>query len=107
MLIPVVWEQFKDVQGGTDVNVYDGLGDDRPYLLAFFWIDRDRTFDMSNPNNWKFLVSGGQGQASIFGTFIINHPTTLSGPPREGQGGIVDCDPDDPSTLQCFVQLVQ
>ena len=106
ILIPIVTEPFTDISGGTDVTVNDFFGDDAPYLLSFFWIDRDVTFDITG-NNYKFAVSGGQGQAVIFGTFIFEHATALGLPPGAGSGGIVDCDPDLDSTLACFVQLVE
>ena len=108
ILIPIVQEEFRDVSGGTDVTVDDPFGPNAPYLLSFYWIDKDLTFDTSNPNKWKFQTSGGgQGQMVISGVFIFEHPTTLGAAPGTGSGGIVDCDPDLGSTLQCFVQLVE
>jgi hypothetical protein len=114
VLIPITEEDFTDTQGLTVVNVDDNqFGPEAPYLLAFFWIDRDLTFDMTG-NNWKYLDTGGgggpgggQGQAVISGTFIIEHPTTLGAAPGSGSGGLVDCNPSLDSTLQCFVQLVE
>lgn len=107
VLIPIVKEEFREEPGVTIVTVDDPFGPDAPYLLSFYWIDKDLTFDTSNPNNWKFISSGGQGQMIISGVFIFEHPTTLGAPPGAGSGGIVDCDPDLGSTLQCFVQLVE
>ncbi len=107
ILIPIVKEEFKNEPGATDVTVDDPFGPNAPYLLSFYWIDKDLTFDTSNANNWKFATSGGQGQMVISGVFIFEHPTTLGTSPGAGSGGIVDCDPDLSSTLQCFVQLVE
>jgi hypothetical protein len=108
ILIPIVNEEFKNISGNTDVTV-DGttLGSDAPYLMSFYWIDKDQTFDTTNPNSWKFLTSGGQGQMVISGVFIFQHATTLGLPPGDSSGGIVNCDPTLDSTLQCFVQLVE
>ena len=108
ILIPIVNEEFKNISGNTDVSV-DGttLGSDAPYLMSFYWIDKDQTFDTTDPNNWKFLTSGGQGQMVINGVFIFQHATTLGLSPGDGSGGIVNCDPTLDSTLRCFVQLVE
>lgn len=84
------------------MTVHD-QGSLRPYLLAMFFIDADRTFDDTTANKWKF-AGGGQGQGEIHGVFLVDSPSTLGTPPGSGLGGVVNCEPDD--FVLCFVQLV-
>ena len=116
VLVPIVVEDFTDMQGNQDVTVNPYWGAEAPYLLVYFWINYDETFYMSNPNAWKFIVEeengngngngGGQGQAVISGTYLFGIAATLGGPPSGG-GELVDCDPSIESTLRCFIQLVE
>jgi len=101
-LMPVVDEDLQDNQGNIPVTVHD-QGSLRPYLLAMFFIDADRTFDDTTANKWKF-AGGGQGQGEIHGVFLVDSPSTLGTPPGSGLGGVVNCEPDD--FVLCFVQLV-
>ena len=100
--MPVVDEDLQDNQGNIPVTVHD-QGSLRPYLLAMFFIDADRTFDDTTANKWKF-AGGGQGQGEIHGVFLVDSRSTLGTPPGSGLGGVVNCEPDD--FVLCFVQLV-
>lgn len=104
ILVPILAiEDWGAIQGTTTLDLYR-VGDDKPYVLAFYWLDAERTFRMTG-NNWQFQVSGGQGQAQFQGVFLITHPTTLGTPPRYfDTGGLVDC--DSALSVQCFIQLV-
>lgn len=97
-----------DLVGGsgtqTDLPLLE-INDDTSYVLSMVWVDGERTFEDTSVNKWKFLVSGGQGQAEIYGVFLMEHPTTLVIPPSSGQGGIVACTVGQDSN--CFLQLVQ
>jgi len=104
MLMPVVDEDFLDQQGTIPVNLHD-QGSDRPYLLTMFFLDAERTFEDTAAQSWKFLVSGGQGEAEIVGVFVTDAPTTLSQIPPDGGGGaLIDCSLAD--SVFCFVQLI-
>ena len=105
VLLPIFNEQFLDGSGNQLITVFTP-GDAQPYILGFYWIDAVRTFVDITSNNWKFIVSGGQGQAEIDGVFLIDHPVNLSAPPDDSSviGGIVDC--DFQLSTQCFIQLV-
>ncbi len=118
MPIPATAFKFDGIKGTESMPVYD-LGSDTPYLLAFYWIDFHRTFDIAGPTvdepsagpplsgaSWKFRTGGGQAQAEIWGVFLFDHPVNIGVPPTDGGGGIVDCNPDSVSTFLCFGQLV-
>ncbi len=104
MWMPVVDEDFLEDNGTTPVNLHD-QGSARPYLLTMFFLDAERTFEDVDANKWKFLVSGGQGQAEIAGVFVTDSPTTLSGVPLNGDGGgLIDCSLAE--SIFCFIQLI-
>ena len=100
--MPVLDEDLQDSQGTIPVSVHD-QGSLRPYLLAMFFIDANRTFIDTNANKWKF-EGGGQGQGEIYGIFLVDSPSTLGAPRGSGLGGVVECEPDN--FVLCFVQLV-
>ena len=74
------------MNGNTTVDVYSNAAGE--YMLAYFWLDGDRTFDTSK-NNWKFW--GPQGHADVEGVFLAEHYTELSYNNDDGSGGIVEC----------------
>ena len=99
--MPVVDQDLQDNQGTIPVSVHD-QGSLRPYLLAMFFIDANRTFVNTNVNKWKF-EGDGQGQGEIHGVFLVDSPSTLGTPPSPEPGGVVKCEPDD--FVLCFIQL--
>lgn len=103
VLIPVVAEDFQLLQGNSPITVHD-LGSGSTYQFALFWIDALRTFEDVNASQWKFVTSGGQGQAEILGLFLLDRPTVITQPPSGVTGGVVDCQPA--SVAHCFVQLL-
>lgn len=100
--MPVVDQDLQENQGTIPVSVHD-QGSLRPYLLAMFFIDANRTFVDTNANKWKF-EGDGQGQGEIHGVFLVDSPSTLGSPPSSVLGGEPKCEPDD--FVLCFVQLV-
>ena len=99
VLVPVIETDFLNLNSKTTVDVYDNAAGE--YMLAYFWLDGERTFDTSK-QNWKFW--GPQGQADIEGVFLSPHFTLLSAQDDGGSGGIVQCTAGE--SMSCFAQLV-
>ena len=119
VLLPVIANEFKfgEIQGsgetfylaecdnpllGCDPNIPP---EEQPYLLAFFWLDGQTTFIDPLNGDWKF-AGGGQGQAELWGIFLVDRPLQLGTPPT-GSGQIVVCNPGAFATTGCFILLVR
>jgi hypothetical protein len=99
VLVPVIKTDFLNLNGKTTVEVYSNWAGE--YMLAYFWLDGERTFDTSK-SNWKFW--GPQGHADVEGVFLAPHYTELSYNNDDGSGGIVECTIGE--STSCFAQLV-
>ena len=129
VILPIIADQFKfsQIQGGSetfwvakcedpavgcdadddgDDDGDDDADDDQPYQLAFFWLDGESTFADTSKQNWQYISSTGQGQAEIWGVFLIDNPLSLEPPPASG-ARVVACNRDSRATLGCFLQLVE
>jgi Flp pilus assembly protein TadG len=102
VLLPVLNTDI--VQSGHDGYPLAQLGNGQ-YLLAYFWVSGDNTYDTSG-NNWKCLDQ----QCTIFGRFIVNQPVDLSvyDASKCPGGNIQKCVLDfDPEATTKIVQLTQ
>ncbi len=102
VLLPVLDTDI--VQSGHDGYPLAQL-DNGQYLLAYFWVSGDDTYDTSS-NNWKCLDQ----QCTIFGRFIVNQPVDLSVfdasqcPGHDLSNCVLDYDPEATTKI---VQLTQ
>ena len=119
VLLPIVQEQFKfgEIQGSDTFWLAKcndpGLGcdvfadpDDQPYMLAFFWLDAESTFVDPSSNQWQYVSDTGQGQADLWGVFLLDHPVSLEAPPPSTTR-VVECTIESSVLVGCFLQLVR
>ena len=97
LLVPVLEDDI-DFSGSSQAALE--TTDSGQTLLAYFWVDGDSTYDMSNPNNWS--CEEGEGNSCIiYGKFLENVPTDLS---VWEEGDVTEFDPE---ALIKIVQLVE
>ena len=121
VLLPVISNEFKfgEIQGAGETFYLAECDDpllgcdptippeEQPYLLAFFWLDAETTFVDPSSGNWQFDGSGGQGEAELWGIFLVDHPLQLGTPPTGAVGDLVVCNPGAFTTTSCFILLVR
>ena len=77
------------------------------YLLAYFWISGDNTYDTSR-SNWQCLINSGPDKCTIWGRFIVNQPVDLGvfDASKCPNGNIANCVLNfDPQSTTKIVQL--
>ncbi|MEX0781867.1 MAG: Tad domain-containing protein [Dehalococcoidia bacterium] len=100
ILIPVIVEDFTQFNGNRPINVTPE-GD--LYILAYFWVDGDKTFENPAAGDWDLNPANPIG--AIWGRFIQEAPTQLTVFGNCGQDcGIIDFNPD---AIFKVVQLIQ
>lgn len=78
------------------------------YLLAYFWVSGEDTYDTSK-TNWDCKIKSGQDKCIIYGRFIVNEPVDLDvfDPSLCPGGNIEDCIVEfDPAATTKIVQLI-
>jgi len=78
------------------------------FLLAYFWVSGEDTYDTSK-NSWECKIKSGQDKCIVYGRFIMNQPVDLDvfDPDRCPGGNIEDCIIEfDPEATTKIVQLI-
>jgi len=104
-LLPVLDVDIVET-GKTDVPI-EQLSNGQ-YLLAYFWISGEDTYDTSK-NNWDCKVKSGQDKCIIYGRFIVKQPVSLDAfdPSLCPGGNLEECVLEfDPASTTKIVQLI-
>jgi len=105
VLLPVLDVDIVET-GKTDVPIAQ-LSNGQ-YLLAYFWVSGEDTYDTSK-TNWDCKIKSGQDKCIIYGRFIVNEPVDLDvfDPTLCPGGHVEDCIVEfDPAATTKIVQLI-
>jgi hypothetical protein len=105
VLLPVLDVDIVET-GKTDVPI--AQLPNGQYLLAYFWVSGEDTYDTSK-NNWDCKIKSGQDKCIIYGRFIVNEPVDLDvfDPSLCPGGKVEDCIVEfDPAATTKIIQLI-